>query len=143
MNLLQISWRAAVIAAGLCASVSPAAGPAGSQLAPDVAAAYIAPSTRVDIGGGVLNLHCTGDGPRTVVFEAGGSDWSVIWALVQPQLGPRFRACSYDRAGLGYSDPSPWPRTPIAIVEDLHSLVGAAALPRRSRATTPAAPATP
>jgi pimeloyl-ACP methyl ester carboxylesterase len=95
-----------------------------------VAAAYIAPSTRVDIGGGVLNLHCTGDGPRTVVFEAGGSDWSVIWALVQPQLGPRFRACSYDRAGLGYSDPSPWPRTPIAIVEDLHSLVGAAALPR-------------
>jgi pimeloyl-ACP methyl ester carboxylesterase len=69
-----------------------------------------------------------GKGDRTVLFDAGGSDWSVIWALVQPAVAANARACSYDRAGLGYSDPGPGPRTPIAIVEDLHALIHAGGL---------------
>ncbi|HEU0133896.1 MAG TPA: alpha/beta hydrolase, partial [Allosphingosinicella sp.] len=38
--------------------------------------------------------------------------------------------CAYDRAGLGYSDPAPGARTPVAIAEDLRALVKAAGLGR-------------
>ena len=99
-------------------------------LADAVARDFVRTQRLVDVGGRKLNLHCMGDGPRTVFFDAGGSDWSVIWALVQPAVAGHARACSYDRAGLGYSDPAPLPRTPVAIVEDMHALIDAAGLRR-------------
>jgi len=89
----------------------------------------VGPHQLVDIGGRRLNLFCMGSGKRTVLFDSGGSDWSVIWALVQPAVAREARACSYDRAGLGHSDAAPMPRTPISIVEDLHSLIAVAKLP--------------
>ena len=97
----------------------------------DVAAAYTHPQQRVEVAPGRgLNLVCMGSGARTVLFDAGGSDWSVIWALVQPEVARHARACAYDRAGLGYSDPASGPRSPVAIVEDLHALIEAAGLKR-------------
>jgi pimeloyl-ACP methyl ester carboxylesterase len=85
----------------------------------------------VEIGRGrALNLVCMGSGDKTVLFDAGGSDWSVVWALVQPTIARRTRACAYDRAGLGYSDPAPGPRSPSAIVQDMSALIEAAKLPR-------------
>lgn len=110
------------------ALLSCAGAAAGQPLADTVARDYVRPQRLVDIGGRRLNLFCMGEGPRTVLFDAGGSDWSVIWALVQPAVAKHARACSYDRAGLGYSDPAPMPRTPAAIVEDMHALIGAAGL---------------
>ena len=63
----------------------------------------------------------------TVIFDAGGRHWSVIWALVQPGCRcVHARACCHDRAGMGYSDPSDEPRSPLAIVEDLQKLIHAA-----------------
>lgn len=114
---------------------TPALSRAEAPVAPGPDAATLAsfaqPHQMVDIGDGrTLNLVCIGAGKHTVLFEAGGSDWSVIWALVQPLVARRTRACSYDRAGLGYSPPAPGPRSPIAIVDDLHALIRAAALPR-------------
>lgn len=97
-------------------------------LADAIAAEYVKPHQLVDVGGRRLNLICMGEGQRTVLFEAGGSDWSAIWALVQPAVAARARACAYDRAGLGYSDPASDGRAPIDIVEDLHRLVRAAGL---------------
>jgi pimeloyl-ACP methyl ester carboxylesterase len=47
---------------------------------------------------------------------------------VQSELGKVTRSCSYDRAGLGESDPARGPRTPYAIAADLHALIGAAKL---------------
>lgn len=75
-----------------------------------------------------LNLFCMGNGNATVLFEAGGSDWSVVWARVQPLVARDARACSYDRAGLGYSDPADGLRSPIELVEDLHALIHKAGL---------------
>lgn len=76
--------------------------------------AYVQPRQRVEVAPGRrLNLVCMGTGERTVLFDAGGSDWSVIWALVQPEVARHARACAYDRAGLGYSDPAPGARTPV------------------------------
>jgi pimeloyl-ACP methyl ester carboxylesterase len=92
-----------------------------------IAAQYVHPHDRIDIGGGrKLNLFCMGKGGPTVIFDSGLSDWSSIWALVQPGVAARARACTYDRAGMGYSDPSNQPRAPIAIVDDLHKLIRAA-----------------
>lgn len=90
---------------------------------------FAIPHERIEIGGGRrLNLFCRGSGELTVLFNSGGSDWSVIWGLVQPEVAKHVRACSYDRAGLGYSDPAPGPRSPAAIVKDLKALVTAAKL---------------
>ncbi|MBY8825053.1 alpha/beta fold hydrolase [Sphingomonas colocasiae] len=101
----------------------------GAGVPADMLDRFVHAHRMVDIGGGRrINLFCTGSGARTVLFDAGGSDWSVIWALVQPLVAARARACSYDRAGLGHSDPAPGPRSPVAIVEDLHALIGAAGL---------------
>lgn len=107
-----------------------AAADEAPPLSDDMARQFVIPHDRVDIGGRVLNLHCMGSGNRTVLFDAGGSDWSVIWALVQPKVAENLRACAYDRAGLGYSDPAMLPRTPAAIVEDMHALIAASKLPK-------------
>lgn len=73
-----------------------------------------------------LFLRCVGSGPVTVLFDAGGSDWSIIWAQLQRAIGDRVQACAYDRAGLGKSPAARGPRTPAAIAGDIHSLIAAA-----------------
>ena len=84
---------------------------------------------RVEIAPGrALNLVCMGSGNHSILFEAGGSDWSVVWSTILPKVGSFARACAYDRAGLGASDPALGPRTPFAIVEDMRRLVAAAGL---------------
>jgi pimeloyl-ACP methyl ester carboxylesterase len=102
--------------------------PAPAPLPDEAARPYVTAQRMVDVGGRRLNLYCMGSGERTVLFDAGGSDWSVTWALVQPAVAARARACVYDRAGLGYSDPAAGPRTPVALVEDLHRLIATAGL---------------
>lgn len=99
-----------------------------AELAPELGREYARPHEAVDVGGRRLNLFCMGSGPHTILFDAGGSDWSDVWALVQPQVARSARACAYDRAGLGHSDPAPFPRTPVEIAQDLHALVAAAKL---------------
>src|SRR5580692_6204902 len=73
-----------------------------------------------------LNIYCTGHGTPTVIFDSGLGDSTKAWGLVQPAVSAVTRACSYDRAGLGFSDPSLWPRTSANIVNDLHRLLRAA-----------------
>jgi pimeloyl-ACP methyl ester carboxylesterase len=91
--------------------------------------AYITPQQKVEVAPArAINLVCMGSGDRTVLFDSGGSDWSVIWALVQPKVARHARACSYDRAGMGFSDPARGPRNPIATVEDMRALMKAAGL---------------
>lgn len=90
--------------------------------------AFAKPSRLVDIGGRRLHLHCSGEGPVTVVFDAesGGAAWS--WFELQPLVARRTRACVYDRAGLGFSDPSPRSGNSVHAVEDLHTLLGKAGI---------------
>src|SRR6185312_9319184 len=61
--------------------------------------------------GAHLNFTCLGTGSPAVVFDAGFSDWAPAWAVVQPRIAQFTRACSYDRAGSGFSGPAPLPRT--------------------------------
>lgn len=80
----------------------------------------------IDIGGHRLYLHGMGqrcpDRP-TVILEAGHSDWSHCWPLVQPEIARFARVIAYDRAGFGWSDPGPFPRTPLRLVTELHDLL--------------------
>lgn len=87
-----------------------------------------APGELVDIGGRRLHLHCKGDaaGPA-VIFEAGLSQYTARsgFSKVQDAVAPFARACTYDRAGLGWSDPVSGPRTQQDMVADLHALIAA------------------
>ncbi|MGZ5790408.1 MAG: alpha/beta fold hydrolase, partial [Burkholderiaceae bacterium] len=91
--------------------------------------AYAHAQQLVDIGNGrKMNLYCIGAGSPTVVFDSGLSDWGFAWALVHPRIARLTRACVYDRAGLGYSEPSHRPGTSANMVEDLHRLLLAASI---------------
>lgn len=87
---------------------------------------YPAPGRFVDIGDRKLQLYCTGKGGPTVVLVAGGGAYSIDWALVQPRLAESTRVCSYDRAGLGWSDPGPADETVEQTVADLHAVLSTA-----------------
>jgi pimeloyl-ACP methyl ester carboxylesterase len=84
---------------------------------------YPARGQRVDVGYYRLHIHCVGEGSPTVVLDAGLGGFSLDWSLVQPELAATTRVCAYDRAGYGWSDPSPQSRTPGQIVEELHTLL--------------------
>src|SRR5712692_2471525 len=77
----------------------------------------------LDIGGRRLHLWCTGEGSPTVVLDSGLPGSSLSWTLVQPEVAKFTRVCSYDRAGLGWSDPGLRPRTTARIVEELRALL--------------------
>lgn len=75
-----------------------------------------------------LNLYCLGTGEPTVVFDSGLTDETSVWGLVQPTIASKTRSCSYDRAGVGFSDPGNRPGSSANIVDDLHRLLAAAAV---------------
>ena len=79
----------------------------------------------VDIGGRALNIYCSGEGTPAVVFDAGYGDPGYVWSHIQLEIARTTRACWYDRAGEGWSDPGPFPRTSEAMARDLHTLLQA------------------
>ena len=84
------------------------------------------PGELVDVGGHRLHLYCTGQGDRTVLLEAGLGDWSLYLRRLQDELAATTRVCTYDRAGYGWSEPGPMPRTGAQIVTEFEALLEAA-----------------
>jgi pimeloyl-ACP methyl ester carboxylesterase len=82
---------------------------------------YARPGRLVATEGTRLNFYCTGQGAPAVVFDSGWGDWAPVWTIVQPQVAKWTRACSYDRAGAGFSDPGKMPRTSMRIAAELRS----------------------
>jgi pimeloyl-ACP methyl ester carboxylesterase len=80
----------------------------------------------VDVGGYRLHLNCRGAGTPLVILLPGSGDFSVDWSLVQPEIARTARVCSYDRAGLAWSDPGPTPRTMRQEAHELRTLLRAA-----------------
>jgi pimeloyl-ACP methyl ester carboxylesterase len=72
-----------------------------------------------------IHARCTGVGTPSVVLEAGIAASSLSWSLVQPRVAAFTRVCSYDRVGLGWSDPVKPPRSLAAHVETLRELLRA------------------
>ena len=84
------------------------------------------PGQLVSVGRFRLNVYCTGQRSPTVVLEAGLADSLDSWRRVQPEISRFARVCSYDRAGYGYSDPGPMPRTSDRIAAELHAALRSA-----------------
>ena len=84
------------------------------------------PGELVDVDGHAMHLNCTGEGSPTVVLDTGLGDSSVNVLPVQDSIASFTRVCSYDRAGYGWSEPGPEPRTSEQIVGELATLLEAA-----------------
>ncbi len=75
-----------------------------------------------------LNLYCEGKGRPTVLLEAGAGGSTLEWRKVQKRIAQGTQVCAYDRAGMGFSEPGPLPRTAEAVVQDFTALLKAAKL---------------
>jgi len=112
MNKSALSAAAFLLAAA-SAHATPPAGQdalAGAQV-------------KVDVGGRKLNMYCTGKGSPTVLFEADGGRAGWDWSAVLPEVAKRTRACVYDRAGMGASDPAIRASTVAIASKDLNFLI--------------------
>ncbi|MBS0580583.1 MAG: alpha/beta fold hydrolase [Proteobacteria bacterium] len=91
---------------------------------------YAEPQRRLSLPGGrAINLLCEGTGAPTVILEAGAGGSTLEWRKVQPAVAQFTQVCAYDRAGMGFSDAGPLPRSADAVVADLEALLAAARLP--------------
>ena len=81
------------------------------------------PGRMIDVGGHQLHLYCTGQGAPTVVLEAPATTMSAAWAWVQGDLAKTTRVCSYDRAGLGWSEAGDAPFAPQEVAPELNALL--------------------
>lgn len=92
---------------------------------------YPPPGQMVDVGGHRLHVYGTGGGSPTVVLDAALGGSCLSWALVQAEVAKFTGVCSYDRAGLGWSDPPATgkPRTAGQCAEELHALLRGADIP--------------
>ena len=84
------------------------------------------PGRLVDVGGHQLHLYCTGEGTPTVVLEAPAAGLSAAWGWIQPEIAEMTRVCSYDRAGLGWSEAGDGPFEPAQVPVQLRALLEAA-----------------
>jgi pimeloyl-ACP methyl ester carboxylesterase len=84
------------------------------------------PGQLYTVDGHRMRIECTGSGSPTLVLDAGLGNDGLIWSAVQPTLAQTTRVCSYDRAGMGWSDPVPPPRDADHITAQLHGLLQAA-----------------
>jgi pimeloyl-ACP methyl ester carboxylesterase len=89
---------------------------------------YPPPGTLVDLGSHRLHLLEAGRGSPTILLEAGLMSTVLSWSELQRALAGSFRVVSYDRAGLGWSELGPMPRTADRIVDELHTLLERAAI---------------
>jgi pimeloyl-ACP methyl ester carboxylesterase len=116
-KLLNVLLAAAGVS--FCTGVAAAAAVfTQAQIAP-----YLHPQRLVDVNGHRMNIYCTGHGAPAVILDAGAGYTTWTWRKVQPQIAKTTRVCSYDRAGMGFSDGAPLPRDASATVNDLHMLL--------------------
>jgi pimeloyl-ACP methyl ester carboxylesterase len=115
----------------LLALLGAVTGAKAQQVANDHSAdsLYTQPGQLVLGYGARLSLYCTGQGSPTVVFDSGFLDWAPSWSIVQPQIANFTRACSFDRAGTGFSQAGTMPRTSVRIAEELLGALLGAGIP--------------
>jgi pimeloyl-ACP methyl ester carboxylesterase len=84
---------------------------------------FPAPGELIDVGGHRLHVTCSGSGRPPVILEAGIAASSLSWAAVAPTVAEFTRVCTYDRAGLAWSDEPSCARTFDRIVEELARVI--------------------
>lgn len=123
--LLSLVMMAGAVPATAQAPSPPSTVPAGF-VRPE------APGRLIDVGGRRLHILCKGAGAGpAVIFEAGLSQYTAntTYGMAQDAIAPFARVCTYDRAGLGWSDPAPQGWTQAGMAADLHALLAASGEP--------------
>jgi len=87
------------------------------------AQAYLPLGRMVDLGTHRLHVLEKGSGPLTILLEAGLMSTVLSWAELHEELAKSYRVVAYDRAGLGWSDLGPMPRTADRILDELHEML--------------------
>lgn len=90
---------------------------------------FRAPGQLIDIGTHRLHINCKGTGSPAVIIDSGLGGFSLEWEIIQNRLKDHVRVCSYDRAGYGWSEPGPFPRTTQQIAGELFQLLTRSAVP--------------
>ena len=75
-----------------------------------------------------LHLICLGQGEPTVIFESSGFGGSLSSSGAREEVSAYTRVCSYDRMGMGWSDPGPGVITAGLLADDLERLTTEAEL---------------
>ena len=117
-RIVGLILAALIAGAELTMAQKPPAGPTPGQL--------------IDVGSHKMHIRCVGpaNGSPTVILEAGGGAFSSDWSRVQGILSPDVRVCAYDRAGSGWSELGPAPRTMAQEAFELHLLLEGAGVHR-------------
>jgi pimeloyl-ACP methyl ester carboxylesterase len=126
-RVVAVFLACALAALAACSDGEQAAAPTPTPTA--TASADVA--GRFDVGGGrMLQITCAGSGEPTILLEAGGGSSSSDYPFaVRSALAAKTRTCTYDRAGLGASDPPPYRRRlMVDVVTDLDHLLTAAGI---------------
>ena len=119
---------------GSCASLAcaifaaPWVGAFGAHVDPALDV-YARPQLLVRLDSGrQMNVWCQGSGNPVVILEAGAGGSTLEWRWVHGEIAKITRVCAYDRAGMGFSNPGPLPRTANAVVSDFVALMKAASI---------------
>lgn len=125
--LLSFALALALAGASSAQPPGPQSGGAEAQAAREAQALkdYPPPGRMIDVGGRRLHLLCKGPDSRgpTVVIETGAYASSLYYWKLQDELAEIAHVCTYDRAGLGWSDPAPGPRSLGDRADDLSALL--------------------
>jgi len=84
------------------------------QIAIYSVAEIVPPGKMYSVNGGEIHMYCTGpenDDQPTIIIISGGGTPSPIYHHLQENLSKTIRTCSYDSAGLGWSEPNDIPAT--------------------------------
>ena len=118
MNLSILFWTLGVLAATVIVLLA-----LGALAKSRLKKRFALVGQMVDIGGYRLHMHVEGQGSPTVVLDAGAGGFGLAWELVRPAVASVTRVVAYDRAGLGWSDPSPYPRDAYTMALELHTML--------------------
>jgi len=81
------------------------------------------PGKLIDVNGRKMHIYCIGNKSPTIILDSGTGGFSLEWIDIQHSLSQYVRVCAYDRAGYGWSDMGPLPRTTKRITHELHTLL--------------------
>ena len=115
-------WRFASLAGLGCVGLAAGATYEWIQNRRDLEAAP-PPGRMIDVGGHRLHLWCVGQGSPAVILDSGLGGTAFDWYPVLRDVSRFTTTCAYDRAGMGYSDAGPSPRTSRRIAAELTELL--------------------
>lgn len=81
------------------------------------------PGKMVDVGGFRLHALVHGKGSPSVIFEPAMGGYAQQYARIFSSVSAITQVMAYDRAGQGWSDVSPNPRTPAILAGELNALI--------------------